>query len=248
VSIEIRESVADVAATTGERPGSCAEELLIKEARRRHRRRVAIIGSAFLLVAAAVAAGISQSSSTRTRPARSTSSTVPRPHPTTLIPPRCTPDQLDATAAFNGAHSELGAIEISNTSAKVCSLSGRPQVDVLNVTGTNGTDSALETVEIPYSRAGWPRQLNAPVELSARGTSTAPQAVIELDWLWCGATPGPISFEIWFPKWSLPLTVPVQAVSPPGFLPAVPPGCPTTALFAVDVIRDFRTKALFPEL
>jgi hypothetical protein len=220
---------------------------LIKEARRRHRRRVVIIGAAILLVGAAVAVGVSLPSSTLIRPTRS-ASTATRPQSTTLIPPRCSPDQLDATAAFNGPNSELGAIEISNTSAKACSLSGRPQVDVLNVTGTNGTDSSLHTVEIPYSRAGLPPQPNAPVELSAGGTSIAPQAVIELDWLWCGATPGPISFEIWFPKWSLPLTVPVQAVAPPGFLPAVPPGCPTTALFAVDVIRDFRTKALLPEL
>jgi hypothetical protein len=146
--------------------------------------------------------------------------------------------------AFNGSHSDLGAIKLTNTSATTCSLFGRAQVDVLNVTGSNETDSLLNNVELPYARAGLPPQPNSPVELTAGGTS--PQAVIELDWFWCGFTPGPISFEIWFPKWSLPVNVPVQAVSPPGFLPAVPSGCPTTALFAVDVVRGFGANGILP--
>jgi hypothetical protein len=138
----------------------------------------------------------------------------------------------------------LGAIKLSNTSAEACSLSGRPQVDVLDQTGTNGTDSMLPTIELPYARAGLPPQPKGPVDLSPGGTS--PQGIIELDWYWCGALPGAVSFEIYFSKWSLPLTVPVQAVSPAGFMPAIPAGCPSTALFAVDVIRDFSANGIVP--
>jgi hypothetical protein len=48
-----------------------------------------------------------------------------------------------------------------------------------------------------------------------------------------------MTFEVEFPGWSSPLVVPNAAISPPGFSPEVPVGCPGTALFAVDVVRGF---------
>jgi hypothetical protein len=212
------------------------EWALIKEARRRHRRRLASIAAAIVVIGVLITLAVVLLSSTPNVPAGKAANRAPRSHSVVLTPARCSPNQLAATVLFNASHTDLGAIKLSNTSAKACSLSGRPQVDVLNVTGSNGTDSVLNTVELPFARAGLPPpQQNASVQLSAGGSF--PQGIVELDWYWCGAPPGPVSFEVWFPKWSLPLTVPVQAVSPAGFLPAVPSGCPSTAVFAVDVIR-----------
>ncbi len=220
-----------------------ATDVLFKEARqRRRRRRVGMAGVSAVVVAAAVALGVVLPSSSHGRSARRTATTTSRSHSATSGPPRCSVGQLAATAVFIGPNFELGAIKISNTSAHACSLSGRPQVEDLNVTGTNGTDSTLNTIELPYARAGLPLPPKSPVELSAGGAS--PQAIVELDWLWCGAPPGSISFEVYFPKWSLPLTVPAQAVSPAGFRPAVPSGCPATALFAVDVVRGLNSNGL----
>lgn len=219
------------------------QQALIKEARRRHRRRLASIAAAIVLMGVLIASAVALLSSSPKTPERKADARTHRSHSVVLSPARCSPGQLVATAVFNQSGSDLGAIKVSNTSAKACSLSGRPQVDVLNVTGSNGTDSLLNTVELPFARAGLPPpQPNAAVELSAN--SAYPQGIIELDWYWCGAPPGPVSFEIYFPKWSLPLSVPVQDVSPAGFRPAVPAGCPNTALFAVDVIRGLGSSGI----
>jgi hypothetical protein len=205
------------------------EEALIKEAKRRHRRRVTTIAASFVVVGVLIASAVILMSATPNAPASKEASTSPR-SPSSPGPPTCSPGQLVASVAFNQSGTDLGAIKLTNSSVKTCSLSGRPQVSVIN-----GSDNTLDTTEVPYARAGLAPQPNGQVVLSANGTS--PHGVVELDWFWCGAPPGAVSLEVRFSNWSSPLFVPNGAVSPAGFAPDVPSGCPDTALFAVDTIR-----------
>ena len=157
---------------------------------------------------------------------------VKHPGPASVAEATCSAAQLHATVAFNETRSDLGAIKFTNSSAKACSLSGRPEVFV-----ANGGGSRVEIAESAFARAGLPPATNSPVVLPS--SSGQPQAIVELDWSWCGTPLGAITFEVEFPGWSSPLVVPNSAISPAGFSPQVPAGCPGTALFAVDVVRGF---------
>ena len=233
ISISFVSTGTRTATSTTEAPsrqgGALDEELLIKEAKRRHRRRLGLVGAVVVLLAV-VAWGFSVLLST-SPPAKQRSPVSPqKPPATAAVASSCQQGQLSAVVAFNQSGSDLGAIKLANTSKQACTLSGRPQVSVIN-----GTGNDLGVVESPYGRAGLPQGPTSPVVLSS--SSGSPQAIVELDWQWCGSPPGTTSFDIRFSGWSSPLVIPNAAVSPAGFSPSVPDGCPNTALFAVDVVR-----------
>lgn len=152
--------------------------------------------------------------------------------PLQLSATTCAPNQLTGTVAFNATQSELGAINLSNTSSQSCSLSGRPTVTIL---GDNGLP--LSQNETTYHRApDWPPP-TSPIVLSASGA--LPQAVVELDWVWCGSTPHQLEVQVRFPTWSSPLDIPGTSISPSGFSPATCSSTGLSALFSVDDVRGF---------
>ena len=61
----------------------------------------------------------------------------------------------------------------------------------------NGSGSVLDLDESPYQRAGLPPPPTQPIALSAN--RALPQAIVELDWTWCGTPTGPMQFTIQFP-------------------------------------------------
>jgi len=155
---------------------------------------------------------------------------------TSTLTSACTTGQLEGSVVFNATGTDLGAIKISNTSGSACSLDGRPDVTVLNAQGT-----ALALNEVPFQRAGLP-VTHGPVDLSPG--SAPPQAIVELDWTWCGPAPGNLEFQVRFAGWSTPLVIPSPDVLPIGFVPA---GCGIsggTALFAVDYVRGFGSNGI----
>ena len=86
----------------------------------------------------------------------------------------------------------------------------------------DGSGMVLGLDESPYQRAGLPSPPTQPIALSA--DRALPQAIVELDWTWCGTPTGPMQFKVQFPDWPHALTVPNAAVTPSGFVPA---GAPT---------------------
>jgi Protein of unknown function (DUF4232) len=162
-----------------------------------------------------------------TKSATSTPSAVPVTPP---IVPMCSPSQIEVAVAFNQSGNDLGAIKLANTGSQPCSLLGQPTVSVLDGNGT-----PLVLTESTYARAGLPPPPSSPVVLSP--STTSPGAIVELDWLWCGAPLGSMSLEIQFSGWPSPLTVPNAAISPPGFAPEQ--STCSQSLFAVDVVRAF---------
>jgi hypothetical protein len=150
---------------------------------------------------------------------------------------RCSSGQLTATVAFNLSGTELGAITLTNTGARACSLAGQPNVVVLDSAG-----NALRLSESIFHRApDWPPP-SSPIVLSPGGA--LPHAIVELDWTWCGPPPGRIRFEIRFPGWPSPLTVPNASISPSGFTPAPCTVSGHRALFAVDVVRGLGSSGI----
>jgi len=151
---------------------------------------------------------------------------------TTRTTATCAPNQLTGTAVFNANQSELGTIKLSNMATEACSLSGRPTVTVL---GDNGLP--LSQTETTYHRAlDWPPPSN-PILLSA--SATLPQAIIELDWIWCGPIPRELEVQVRFSGWSSPLDIPDSSITPSGFSPATCSSTGLSAVFAVDYVRGF---------
>jgi hypothetical protein len=216
------------ATTTPEPPG--ADDLIIKEARRRHRRRILGV----TVVAAALAVTGFELASTGGAARRQSHARTLDTHPRPLAPglSSCAVGQLTATVVFQSG-SDLGAIRLTNTAAARCTLSGRPTVTIVA-----GSGRPLVLNESAFARAGLPAPPTQPVALSAN--RALPQGIVELDWTWCGAPPGPVSFKIEFRRWPQALTVPYSAVAPAGFVPA---GCGDSGLrplLAVDGVRGIR--------
>ena len=160
-----------------------------------------------------------------------TSSTTSTTTPAAAVA-TCGPNQLSVSVAFNANQSELGAIKLSNTGNTACSLSGQPTITVL---GDNGVP--LSQTETTYHRApDWPPPA-APIVLSASGA--LPQAIVELDWIWCGSMPHELEMQMRFSSWSSPLDIPGASISPSGFSPATCSSTGLAALFAVDYVRGF---------
>lgn len=145
-----------------------------------------------------------------TQPAPGTTVPTPTSTPKTSVAAgACAASQLTATVAFNQSGAELGAIRLTNTGAQQCTLSGQPKVQALD-----GRGAALDLSESTYHRApDWPPP-SSPIVLSPSGA--LPQAIVELDWTWCSASPGRVSFAIRFSGWPSPLDVANTAVSPLG--------------------------------
>jgi hypothetical protein len=208
------------------------DDLIIKEARRRHRRRLLGVSAVVVVVLGLIGFGLATilGAGGRQRSNQTTVSTRPPPQVSALS--SCSVGQLSATVAFNGSGTDLGAIKLVNTSAHPCSLSGQPTVEIVN-----GSGIVLDLDESPYQRAGLPSPPTQPIALSAN--RSLPQAIVELDWTWCGTPTGPMHFKIQFPDWPQALTVPNAAVTPSGFVPA---GCADSGgnpLLAVDAVRGF---------
>ena len=177
--------------------------------------------------------------SARISPGR-TPATQPPPGPTQPIPgststtsaavAACTLSQLTASAGFDSSGTGLGSITLRNTATGACSLSGQASVRVLD-----GAGQALALGETTYHQApDWPPP-SSPIVLSPSGA--LPQAVVALDWIWCGPSPGKIRLEVQFSGWRSSLAVPNEAISPPGFAPVTCASSGLQALFAVDYVR-----------
>jgi hypothetical protein len=179
------------------------------------------------------ACGVSSSSHSATSTSSSTRATSSASPTTTRAPAAaaaCVPNQLMGTVVFNTTQSELGAIKLSNTASAACSLSGQPTVTVL---GDNGLP--LPQTETTYQRApNWPPP-SSPIVLSASGA--LPQAIVELDWIWCGPTPHELEVQVRLSRWSSPLDIPGSSISPSGFSPATCSSTGLSAVFAVDYVR-----------
>ncbi len=173
-----------------------------------------------------------------TQPAPGTTVPTPTSTPKTSVAAgACAASQLTATVAFNQSGAELGAIRLTNTGAQQCTLSGQPKVQALD-----GRGAALDLSESTYHRApDWPPP-SSPIVLSPSGA--LPQAIVELDWTWCSASPGRVSFAIRFSGWPSPLDVANTAVSPPGFSPASCTDSGGQPLFAVDSVRGFGSNGI----
>jgi Protein of unknown function (DUF4232) len=217
------------ATTTSDPPR--ADDLIIKEARRRHRRRllgastvVAVFLGLIAFGTATILGGSPHRSSGRT------ASTRLPPQPPALS--SCSTDQLAATVAFNQSGTDLGAIKLTNTSARPCSLSGQPKVVIIN-----GSGSALGENETVFQRAGLPPPFPPTQAIALSANRQLPQAVVELEWDWCGAPPGSIQFKIQFSGWPQALTVPYSAISPSGFVPENCNDSGLRPLLAVDGVR-----------
>jgi hypothetical protein len=233
VKVELPMRTAPLEPTSDPSAGRFDEDLLIREAKRRHRKRLAAIGTSVIVLTGLVVGGVVALSSTPTAtPSRHHAARTPSPS-AAATPAVCSAGQLGTTVVFNQTGSDLGAIKLTDTSAHACSISGRPRVSVFD-----GAGKRLQLSEIAFARAGLPAGTPGPVVLPASGT--APSAIVELDWFWCGAAPGAISWQLQFPSWRSPLVIPYTALVPSGFSPAVPTGgCPGTDLFAVDDVRGF---------
>ena len=192
--------------------------------------RVRLAASLGILICCTACSSSSSSSSTTTSPKPSSTT-----RPVRVVD--CTANQLTATVAFNATGTELGAIKLSNKTDKQCSLSGQPTVTVLG-----GTGVPLTLAESTYHRApDWPPP-TSPVVLSSSGT--LPQAIVELDWMWCGPSPGELQFQVLFSGWPSPLVVPSSSISPAGFSPAHCSSVEAGALFAVDYVCGFGTNGI----
>jgi hypothetical protein len=152
----------------------------------------------------------------------------------------CTASQLIATVDFGESRTELGAIKMTNTTAHACSLAGQPNVVVLGRTG-----NPLNLGESLFHRApDWPAP-TSPIVLSPSGA--LPQAIVELDWIWCGSPLGNLRFKVQFSGWLSQLEVLSSAVLPSGFSPALcssPGGQSQSELFAVDYVRGFGANGI----
>lgn len=175
--------------------------------------------------------------SSSSTPSSTTSSLAPSSTTRPAAVAACTANQLTATVAFNATGTELGAIRLSNTAGEACSLSGQPTVTVL---GDNGAPLA-QTESIYHRAPDWPPPVR-PIVLSPSGE--LPQAIVEIDWVWCGPSPRQLEFQVRFSAWSSPLDIPGTAISPSGFSPAQCSSSGTGALFAVDYVRGFGSNGI----
>ncbi|MGO9344714.1 MAG: DUF4232 domain-containing protein [Acidimicrobiales bacterium] len=139
----------------------------------------------------------------------------------------CAKSQLKADVVFNQPGTELGAIQLTDTSKRACSLSGRPQIVVYDSTG-----HSLGLSESVYRQAPDLPAPKSPIDLSASGS--APQAIVDLDW--CGFQTLHGEIGIRFSGWTGELVVQDSSIMPPGFSP---PSCldPSQRLLAVDYVR-----------
>lgn len=156
---------------------------------------------------------------------------------TTAVPvAQCTSD-LSASVAFNATGTELGDLRLTNRSAAPCSLFGQPKVTAISTDGT-----ALDMTEVVLHRApDWPPP-TSPIVLSASGA--LPQAIVSLDWTWCGTVPSIGQFDVLFSGWSAPLVIPDSAISPPNVVPASCDISGNHTLWAVDYVRGFGREGI----
>ncbi len=224
----LRDYVDEIAAQIVVPPFVEGQDLWRHHRARTRRRRLTV-----LLASVAVAAAIVLAVIYGPRSAQIGPNQVPVTQPTqaTTVPSRpCTAHQLTASVAFNQSGTALGAIKLTDTSAQSCSLAGQPRVVVLD-----GAGNALDLSESVFHQApDWPPP-PTPIVLSPH--RAPPQAIVELDWTWCGPAPGKIRFEIRFSGWPAPLVVPNSSISPSGFGPAPCTDSGLHALLAVDDVR-----------
>lgn len=213
-------------------------------ARRNHRgrpkrRRIAVVVATVAVVGAIVLAFVygPRSSQLGPAPAPATQRTLGS-SPTTSVPfSPCSARQLTATVDFNQSGTDLGAVKLTNTAGQACSLAGQPKVIVLD-----GAGKALNLSQSIFHQApDWPPPPNPIVLSPARAL---PQAIIDLDWTWCGPAPGKIRFEVQFSGWPSPLTVPNSSIVPSGFVPAPCTNVEIRPLFAVDYVRGFGSNGI----
>ena len=150
----------------------------------------------------------------------------------------CNESQLATAVVFNQPGTELGAIRLTNTGSRPCSLSGRPQIVVYDGAGDN-----LGLEESAYKQAPDLPAPTSPIQLGSSGSSS--QAIVDLDW--CGFTTTSGHIDIQFAGWTKPLVEQDSSIRPLGFSP---PGCPDPShtLFAVDYVRGLKNGAVVSTL
>jgi hypothetical protein len=202
-------------------------------------RRLAVLCTSVAVAGVIVLAVVygPRSAPTGPHPGPATQPTLGSSPPNPAASGPCSSAQLAATVAFTQSGTELGAIRLTNTATRACSLAGRP-----NVVVRDGAGSRLGLSQSIFHRApDWPPPPN-PIVLAPGGA--LPQAIVQLDWTWCGPSPGRIRFEIRFPGWPSPLTVPDASIFPSGFTPAPCAAPGERSLFAVDVVRGFGSDGI----
>lgn len=141
------------------------EELIIKEARRRQRHRWFGFGIAVLVI---IATGLFLAIPTGHTPSRTSPKvqrTSPRP-PATVAVPACSPSHLSVEVGFLQASSQSWYIplQFTNASSAPCSVTGYPQVSLVNAQGQQ------VGLTIKPTSGGWP---DRPVTLSRAQTAEA---------------------------------------------------------------------------
>jgi len=127
--------------------------------------------------------------------------------------PRCTPKQLSATFGFvNNSQYGLGGLILTNHDPSPCTLSGSPDVRVI--------DSHGKDLMVPESHgmAGNtpPPPPKGPITVAANGGQ--PQGGVPMQWdNWCRPSPGPLTLHLQFPGWAtyLVATATDNADTPP---------------------------------
>jgi hypothetical protein len=152
--------------------------------------------------------------------------------------PSCNAGQLQIMVAPDGPKNAFGAVFLSDTSSRDCSLAGQPTLRVFNQSGRE-----LNRGESLYR---WTPPLARPQSsIMLTGTaskSSAVSAVVEFDW--CGFGDGNKRFDVAFAGSSKPFVVRsvVEAPARAFASPACADGA--TTQLAVDYVREIGSKGI----
>jgi hypothetical protein len=111
---------------------------------------------------------------------------------------RCTPSQLSATFGFvSNAQVGLGGILLTNHGPSPCTLSGSPDVRVIDGYGNDlmlgETHGQAGNTPLPPPRV--------PITIAAN--SGLPHGGVPMDWFnWCRPSPGALTLDVRFPGWA----------------------------------------------
>jgi hypothetical protein len=115
-------------------------------------------------------------------------------------PPPCTPSQLRAKGSWQGVQggSMGGGFYFTNTSASVCSLLGRPRLEL--------SDQSGRALRIAQGGAAFgPEATPTTVVLPVRGTDAA---WVQIVWgNWCRPLPGNVTVRVTLPASDTPISV-----------------------------------------
>ena len=148
-----------------------------------------------------------------------------------FFPPPCAPEELAATFGFatDVSGNTRGTVTLTDISVQPCSLSGRPEVEVV---GDRGKLALTQR-----SGGAAPNGDQTPVYPVALQNGAPRVAQVLLQWRnWCGEPPGPLQVRVRFSHWRTSLTAsPASRVDP-----TVVPSCAdrsAPSVLVVDYVR-----------